>query len=123
MKIEIEVKDESIRELVRDVMQNQPEYSAGMALQCRKWDYDDCHYIFDDVEAGVGVEDSRLISYELDEAALVKGMELMLKGIATDELHFYGMDGLAAALNPCAWDADSVDALVQMACMGKVIYG
>lgn len=127
MKLEKEIPDEQIEALIREVMQNYPEVSSGMALQCSQWNYDLCYFVFEDEEDGK--------EYTVELSQLRHGFEILVKtalGMVPGER--FCVEGW----NPSDvfktepelwddwmsdWDATVIDGLVQCAIFGEVIYG
>lgn len=108
------VRDE---EFIKEVMQNYPEYNEGNSLHCIKYDYENCQYRFEDEG------DNKV--YNLNLYELRKGLNNMRKHVQNGRLN--GLIGVVedGKLNsdPSNWDALAVDALVQCAIFGEVIYG
>ncbi len=102
-------------QLIRDVMENMPEYNVSM--YCQMWDYKECRFKFQDLDG-----DCKFYDIGLEE--LSKGYTIMRKKIKGGKLHLDGItlqdDSWFDAGN---WDALAVDALVQCAIFGDVIYG
>lgn len=105
-------KDE---QLVRDVMENMPEYSIN--LDCIGWKYNECRYTFRDTD------DKK--TYVLELPQLLKGLDLIKD--ARSKGQFRGLFPFNASdedfYDAGTWDAEAGDVLVQMAIFGKVIYG
>lgn len=111
--------DALIETVVRGIMENFPEASAGNALVCSRWQYEEWNFRFVDCEDGK--------TYELDKAKLLAAFPL----IFTDKWP----KGCTPALSPfiidperwddwiCQCDAIDFDAFAQLACLGEVIYG
>lgn len=99
--------------LVRELMQNYPEYSQVM--RCVAYDYDACRYEFIDGEDGQ--------RYELDLPKLVEGLRLMLIDLHSDKIQDLARWLLPDFQDAANWDAGCNDALVQYAAFGKRIYG
>jgi len=107
-----------IKELIYHVMENYPE--ASLCLFCRAWNYRDCEYTF------VDEEDEKV--YKIGYTELRKGFTKLIGLAISDEFRTSGWS--PAAINAddwedweCDWDALVVDALVQCAIFGDVIYG
>lgn len=110
MKVIIEFDEEK---LIRDVMENYPEYSSP-SLRCRRADYDHCVFSFHDVE-----EDKR---YEVNLPMLKKGLETLLDLVKGNQLPGLSIN-LTNFQDVGEWDCDCADALVQCAIFKEVIYG
>jgi len=109
MEVTVTIKDE----LITDVLANLPEYSVSM--QCKSWDYRNCVFKFHDYE-----EEK---DYVLDMDKARAGMKVLVQGILDGKYCFYGCKTMAEVLDPCCWDADVVDALVQCSLFGEIVYG
>lgn len=108
-----------IETVVKGIMENFPEASAGSALRCVEWHYDAWLFNFDDEETD--------ITYKLDKSKLLAAFPLML----TDKWP-HGCTPLPSPYNTdpevwdnwlCQSDAIDFDAFAQLACLGEVIYG
>lgn len=100
--------------LVREVMQNYPEFGAGNCLKCVSWKYEAMRFTFIDNETGK--------EYLVDEYRLIRGLKLLLREVADGKLP--GLNITAQNFQDvCNWDAYDTDALVQTAIFGKTIYG
>ena len=102
-----------IEKLIREVMENMPEYS--ISLDCGMWDYKGCKYRFQDFES--------CEVYHVDLEKLLKGYTIMRQKIADGKLHCGLTLDDATWFDGGSWDAGAVDALVQCAIFGDVIYG
>jgi hypothetical protein len=119
MKIELNIPDNIVEKVVRDIMDNFPEAGSGMSLMCIDWKYKSMDFIFVDCE-----EDKK---YTLDKAKLIAAFPLMYsekwpKGctkLPTSDL----VDEETWDDWLCQADAVDFDAFVQLACLGEVIYG
>jgi hypothetical protein len=115
MKIEIEIPDEKLRELANSIMQNYPEYSSP-SIQCTSWKYKDGKYKFIDIE-----EDK---TYDVTIDDVVKALPKFIDGVLKNKWKFFGMDGTRVLqLDGGDYDADMVDAIVQLVIFGDVLYG
>lgn len=159
MDIAISVADERIERLIRNVMQNYPEASSP-SLQCvmhdrddiegSRWGYDECRYLFWDVEADgepeLGAEkfvvpvpdgafrhtDGNEVIYQVTLEDLKRGFEVLIKtalGLVPGQAFgVYGWDPTEFFKEnwgdwESEWDADVLDGLVQCSIFGKVIFG
>lgn len=108
MRIVLEEKD---KEVLGDILQCLPEYSVSM--RCTHWKYVDSVFEFVDDEDGSGYT----MTFDMAWAAWQKWLDLVADG----KLHYgISMDGLMDAGN---YDANMVDDIVQIACLGEVTYG
>jgi hypothetical protein len=102
-----------LEDALRSIMENLPEYSES--LDCIDWDYENCLYTFVDRETGD--------EYKLTFPLILKGFE---KLAAKWPLSF---PSLPTKNTEEAWDewcchcdAGVVDAIVQCAIFGEIIY-
>lgn len=100
--------------LVREILENLPE--CCMSFYITYWKYDECRFGIE------GKEEDEGQSWELNEEMAVKGLRIVVDKIANQKLFFPGLS-LENINDPCNWDAESTDALVQAAVLGDVIYG
>lgn len=123
MKLTIEIPEELVEWMIKEVMQNMPEASAYACLRCTRWDYDNCIFDFIDSEDGS--------KFTVDYPKLRKGFEALIQQRMKGKANFYGWN-IEPLNNPskeawgdwaCQWDADVVDGLVQCALFGEIIYG
>lgn len=109
----------NVTKIAKEVYQNFPEASAGSCLRCNDWDYGDKEgkpfsFKFVDMETDK--------THTVDIKKAEKGVAKLLKLVLTKKLHFHGLD--ASNINEFGnWDAIVVDACVQCAIFGEVIYG
>ena len=105
----------NVTQIACEVFQNLPE--ASMNLQCTSWKYDDFEFKFvdyEDEEAGEHV-------VTLKEAE--KGVAMVIDKIMAKKLFVGGIDSIDKLCELGNWDAEVVDACVQCAIFGDVIYG
>ena len=131
MKLEVDIPEELIEWLIKEVMQNYPEASTP-SLHCVKYKYDDCIYTFLDEETD---DDGKNIRHVVDYPKLRKGFEVLMHiALGMVPGQSFGVTGWdpQSVLCPekavwedwaCNWDADVLDGLVQCAIFGEVIYG
>ena len=116
-----------VTDLAKEVFQNMPEYSDSMACIGYKygfrdaegnegdWNPDNFKFKFKDYEDGkvhiIGIEEAE------------KGVVLVIDLVNAKKLHVGGITDVEALRDPCNWDAEVVDAAVQCAIFGEVIYG
>jgi len=98
--------------LVKEVLMNLPEYAQSFDVLFR--DYEGIRYKLRDIETGQ--------HYEVTKAELVVGLRLMISQLATNKLPGLSVN-LSNVIDPCQWDVGAVDALLQLACLGEVVYG
>lgn len=115
MNITINISDARVEAIVKSLMENCPE--ASISMQCEKYGYEKWDYRFRDYE------DGKL--YKLDKAKLVAAFPLMYSDKWPGGLPKPPLSDTDAAWD--SWelstDADTTDALIQLACFGEVIYG
>lgn len=104
-------------QLVVGIMENYPEAGQGCALQCTHWIYSQNRFEFEDTEDGT--------LHTLTEKELLEAVPLMFT-----EAWPRGCTPLPAVLTEesvenwlCQADAIDFDAFVQLAIIGKVVYG
>lgn len=110
MKLILEFDEEV---LLRDVMQNYPEYSSP-SLHCIHWKYKDMEFLFRDTDDGK--------EYRVDLPMLKVGLGKLLVLLQNNELPGISIN-LSNFTDTGEWDCDCLDALVQCSIFGKVIYG
>ena len=106
------ITDEDKETLIKEVMENYPEYSSGNSLQCTNWDYKKCEYSFNDTE-----EDKE---FKVTLKTLKVGFDKLVTDVVKGKIHLFDT---GAILDGGNWDCTAVDALVQYACFGDVRYG
>ena len=99
----------SKEQIIKEVTENLPDYSIN--LICTGWKYSETRFSFMNEEDGK--------KYVIGLPELLKGYDILAAKVAGKKLFFDGLD----IGDPGSWDADSVDALVQCAIFGDVIYG
>lgn len=100
-------------ELIKEVVQNFPEYSISM--QCLSYNYNDCIFTFRDYEDGK--------AYTVCIKEFLKGYVILNKLWLNKKVFFCGINHPKDFDDPCNWDADVVDALLQCSIFGEIIYG
>lgn len=122
MKIEIEITDKIVSDVIEGIMSNFPEASSGSALACTGYQYNNipvAEWVFDfsDSESG--------LTYTIRYPDLLKAFSLMF----TDKWP-KGCTRPPASAEWESWDnwlgnadATDFDAFAQLACLGEVIYG
>lgn len=115
MKLELEIPDEKIKALAKDIMDCYPEYSSP-TLQCVSWKYKDGKFKF------VDVEEDKEYTVTIDDVS--KAIPIFIIGVMEGKWKFCGLspDNILE-LDAGNWDADIVDAVVQIAIFKDVIYG
>lgn len=117
MKIIIDLPDEQAEKLVRSVFDNFPEASAGSALQCVSWKYDEFKFVFHDEE-----EDKDHV-VRLKDALRGLDLFLKLKGEGKWPGIPFKIVGEHQGELEFDFDALTADAIAQLAIFGEVIYG
>ena len=107
--------------LVKEIMENMPEYSSYSELKCIKWKYNEGIYEF--IDGYSDIEPSPILTLTVDDCE--ESMKQFVIGIMDGKWNFCGLnpnngDNL---FDPCNWDAIVVDAFVQYKLFGEVIYG
>ncbi len=122
MKILLEEKDKT---LLREILENLPEYACYSHLRCTKWKYDACLFTFlEDVEDNGCSSGAK--EHVLDEAKAMKGLQMYFDKVAassSDNSGDFSGSSLSNIMDAGNWDASMVDCLVQLALLGEVVYG
>lgn len=104
----VEVTDEFLKSL----LENLPE--ACISFHCSSWDYENCIFELEDIE------DEQKYTLTLEKAR--EGFKIIANEIMQGKL-----PGLNIApsdiIDEGAWDAYAIDAFVQCAVLGEVVYG
>lgn len=98
--------------LIKGLMENYPEASAGNCLKCIQYDYKRMLFVFHDEETGK--------RHPVNMENLQKGFKVLLNLALTGR---YNNFQNAALYDGGSWDSIDIDALVQCTVFGKVIYG
>jgi len=124
MNINFEIPDEQIRDLAHDIMCNMPEYALN--LRCVEWDYTNGKYVFEELgeDECEFDEDGKPKRYTVtvDDIAK-KGLKIFIERELQGIYRFCGFNGLDELLDGGCYDADTVDAIVQLTIFGDMIYG
>jgi hypothetical protein len=114
MSEKIELDENAKEQLVKEVMENFPEYSSP-SLPCVRWNYKEMKFVFIISE---DKENPKRVELNLQD--LVKGISKMFPDIGV-KYH----NGLTQAemADASQWDATDADALVQYSLFGEVIFG
>ena len=110
MKLTVTVKEEDIRDLTREIFENMPEYSQHSVLVCVGWSYKNFEFVFHDTDKGN--------EYNLHFPAALRAVKRYLRERVTEGTHCVG-----ELLDPCNYDADCLDIIVQYALLGEQVYG
>jgi hypothetical protein len=118
MKIQLELNEKLIAQILDGIMSNFPEASRGNALFCTGWNYGKMQFSFMDAE-----DNGK--NYELDKAKLKAALPLLFsdkwpKGCTPPP---FSNDWERWENWLCQADATDFDAFAQLACLGEVIYG
>jgi len=127
--------------LICDIMENQPEHSAGMCVQCYSFDYKTTTFLFRDVEADHESPEKSIIPMKVvkrlelrfgvyeNQVLYVVTLPRLRVGfkILMDQVFAGKLPGLHLSvgnfMDAGHWDSECGDALVQCAIFGDVIYG
>lgn len=115
MKIELDQNEKE--QLIRDVMENFPEASEAGGVPCIDWDYEKTEFVFVDSEG----EKPQEVTVNME--SLLKGLDKMWADIGVK--YFNGNPDITqeTMTDPCNWDANDANALVEYTLYGEVIYG
>jgi len=108
--------------LAKEVLQNLPEYA--MSFICHKWDYENCIFELSVRDWEDKEERDTIHTLTLEKAE--EGMKKLLDMIKNKKCFFYGINmpgDNGDIFDPGNWDAEIVDALLQISIFGKIIYG
>jgi len=117
LKIEVEA---NLTSLAKEVYKNYPEYSTGCCMRCTGWQYGDKPdkpFLF------TFVDDEEGDTYEVNLKKAEAGVAILLQSWIDKKYHFYGIKELNDLIDPCNWDQEVLDAALQCAVFGKIIYG
>lgn len=123
---------EKARALLFEILQNLPEYTQYEWIQCIKWDYGrdvgsssedqirPALYTFkvSDPDSDCDAHNTKTASPEDLAPTLMIMWMMRLAG----EIKPYGLDE-ANFWDPCCWDAEAMDLLLQLHFYGEVVYG
>jgi len=107
-----------------EVFQNLPE--ASINLICTGWKYGDKdpkEFKFDFVDMEYDGEPNRSKRYTIDIKKAEKGVAMVIEQILSGKLFVGGLRTVNDLMDLGNWDAEVVDACVQCAIFGEVIYG
>lgn len=101
------------RALIDDIMASYPE-AGQYQMRCLSWNYKACSFLFIDETTGK--------KYSLSRHKLERAFKRLMQDIMAGKLPGLGitLDNFQDAGN---WDCYASDALIQMACLGDVVYG
>jgi hypothetical protein len=99
-------------ELAFEICQNMP-LPSGYAFHCPGWDYE--KMIFDLVDNETGKK------YTLNRPKILGALAAYVVMKIQGELPGIIIDGPFS--DPCSYDSESLDAIIQLAVFGEVIYG
>jgi len=116
---EIDIDEELLKDALRSVMENYPEYSTP-SLQCIHWKYKDCVYKFHEINDDGDVETTHTVTLEKLLAGFEKMMENRPRCVPPPPAKQTKEDW--EEWN-CQMDADGVDAVLQFALFGELVYG
>ena len=108
----------NVTHVALEIYQNLPECS--MNLKCLSWNYGDrnpSEFRFEFLD----YEEEE--NYEIDLKKAEKGIKILMEKTLKGEYYFYGCETIEDMSDLGNWDAEVVDAAVQCAIFGEVIYG
>lgn len=118
----------NVTQIALEVFQNCPE--ASISMPCIKYEYG-----FKDRVNQIGEQDPSLFcfiftdpedddhDYEVTIEMAAKGVSKVIEGVLAGKLHLSGMNSITDLLDTGNWDAECVDAAIQFAIFGEIIYG
>ena len=103
------------KEIVKEMLQNYPEYSTEY-LRCIKYDYDNNHYEF------------KILNPADQHTYITRKLDIDIAAFAANWFAHQHVDGnlnyIGYEYNDVGtYDADVVDAIVQKALLGDIVYG
>lgn len=123
LKIEFELPNELVDEIIKCTMDSYPEAGRGMSIQCEKWNYRLLKFTFADYDDPNRQGNPK--RYKIGKDELLKALKLVF----TDAWP-HGLPKPPANADKKAWDDwmgecdnTSHDAFIQLACLGEVRYG
>jgi len=115
VKFTVEISDERVEAIVREIFNNFPEASNHSALQCAGWKYKEFNFVFLDTE-----DNNKEYIVRLPDA--LRGFKMFMDLKSKNKLR--GVDwewnDSDQSFN---YDALACDCIAQLACFGEVIYG
>jgi hypothetical protein len=119
VNVEIKIDEELLKGALRSAMENYPECSTP-SLQCTKWKYKECLYTFDEIGDDGEIDATHTVTLE----KLMEGFEKLMQNRP------YCVPPPPVEQTKEAWedwncnmDADGVDAVLQFALFGELVYG
>jgi hypothetical protein len=113
--VEIKLTQKEKETFAREAFQNFPEASMGSDLRCIGWSYGDKSKVFKFAFYDVGEDKEHVIGLKEACEGVDKFFELKSQGCLG------GFRG--NILDTGDYDTDDFDAIAQLACLGKIIYG
>jgi hypothetical protein len=114
--LNINITDEQVKELAKDIMLSMPEYSES--LRCIKWDYKSGIFEFlDYLEDGSKEINKHIVTTN----QIIKAIPKLWQGII-DKKWYFDLE-LDDFLDAGAYDAPVTDAIIQLAVFDDIIYG
>jgi len=116
MKIEIEIPDDVMPKLAKDIMDNYPEASSGNCLQCVRYDYKNGIFVFIDTETDT--------EYTVTTKDIARVLPKFIEGIIFKKWKFCGLTfDNVLQFDAGDYDGYSIDGVVQLAIFDDIIYG
>lgn len=109
MIINITIPDD----FVPKVLENLPECAAD-SFRCSRWDYENCTFDLTDIETNQNYTLTRAMAEDGFRKLLQEMADDKLPGISLTDMNWFELGN---------WDAEAMDALLQMALLGEIVYG
>ena len=105
------------KQAVKELMENYPECSSP-SVRCVVWEYNKMIFYFN-VDEGTSITRHRVT-----EEMLLKGLDILLDKMKNKKYFNNGPINLSNYIEDLGcWDGNDVDALVQCALFGDILYG
>jgi hypothetical protein len=116
LTLTIELPEDKLRTLAKEIMECYPEFSSGNCLQCVAYNYKAGKFTFVDTETDK--------EYAVKTDDIFNVLPKFIDGIIKSKWKFYGLTSEnILAFDAGNYDAYAADALVQLATLGDIIYG
>jgi hypothetical protein len=105
------------KQAVKELMENYPECSSP-SVRCVGWEYNKMIFYFN-VD-----QDTSITRHKVTEEMLLKGLDILLDKMKNKKYFNNGPINLSNYIEDLGcWDGNDVDALVQCALFGDILYG